>query len=208
MSSFSNYLVLGLCLLATGCGFHPVYATSPATQQNVAGVRIEEVSGERRMAQLFKARLEDRLNPDGAVPAQPLYRLSVSLSSTEAAIGVARDGTVSRYNVYLDSNYLLIRNSDGKPFAKGKLRHVSSYNNPTSVYFSTYVAQQDAITRGIAELAELYQQRLSPYLGATGEPPPPSLLLTPELDTDLPVVPNSQPIGPVDMQRIFHENRT
>ena len=156
--------VLFIPLLAAACGFSPMYGAKTAEPgaKQVAGVAIDsEVVG--RPGQLFKADLEDKLNPGGSVPAQPEYRLKVTLTSSAGAIGVARDGTISRYNVYLDSTYKLY-DARGKELTQGSLRHVGSYNNLANRYFSTYVSEQDAIKRGITELAELYKQRLSPYL--------------------------------------------
>jgi len=119
-----------------------------------------------RTGQQLKADLEDRLNPSGAVPATPAYRLNVTFNSSVTPIGVARDGTVSRYNIYLTSKYVLYRNSDGKKITSGEVDYVDSYNNLTNAYFSTYISQEDATSRGITELSELYKQRLAAYLKA------------------------------------------
>lgn len=140
-------------------------AKKGAPEASIAGVQVAGIQAEdRRLSQQLRADLEDKLNPSGAVPAHPSYSLSLTLKSSAAAIGVARDGTVSRYNVYLDSEYILTRLADNKEMTKGNLRHVSSYNNLSNQYFSTYVAEQDALKRGLTELSELYRQRLSPFL--------------------------------------------
>ena len=159
-------LVIGAwCLVLSACGFQPMYgAKGSAPEASIAGVKIEASGQDRRMGQQLKFDLEDKLNPAGAVPALPAYRLSVSLESSVGGIGVARDGTVSRYNVYLTSQYALYRTGESKPVTTGSLQHVSSYNNLVNQYYSTYISEQDAIRRGITELAELYRQRLSPYL--------------------------------------------
>lgn len=156
---------LNSVLLLTACGFKPMYgAKKGAPEASIAGVEVAQITGERRLTQQLKADLEDRLNPAGAVPAKPTYKLTLNLRSTASPIGVARDGTVSRYNVYLDSDYTLVRLADSKEMTKGSLRHVSSYNNLVNQYYSTYVSEQDALTRGVTELSELYRQRLSPFL--------------------------------------------
>lgn len=160
-------LACGFGFLASGCGFQPLYGKREAAENNplLAGVRIESVSAQNaRMAQMLRINLEDRLNPGGIVPANAPYRLEVSLGYNEAAIGTARDGTVSRYNVYLNSNYSLYRIADGKKIASGSLYNVSGYNNITNQYYATYVAGEDAVRRGIVELAALYRHRLGSYL--------------------------------------------
>jgi LPS-assembly lipoprotein len=167
MSWRNKLLVLLLPSLLGGCGFKPLYnskAGESDRSQVFAGVKIDHIAGEGRMEQQFRINLEDRLNPRGRVPADPAYHLATTLTSQSVAIGVARDGTVSRYNVYLDSDYALYRTADEKKIAAGHVRHVSSYNNLTNAYFSTYISEQDAIKRGVEELAEIYRDRLSTYL--------------------------------------------
>lgn len=136
----------------------------------LGGIKIDPVSG--RPGQLFTMELEDQLNPGGKVPQSPRWQLTASLTLREAGIGVARDGTVSRYNVYLDSNYQLYRVADNQLMTSGSLRHVSSYNNILNEYYSTYVAQEDAYKRGVTELAQLFRQRLGSYLTQNGGNPP------------------------------------
>lgn len=155
----SYWLLIAGCWLLAGCGFQPVYGNkSTSGAATLAGVQVTSIEG--RMGQQFRADLEDRLNPGGILPAKPQYRLDVTLKTSLAGIGVARDGTISRYNVYLDSTYELYRSEDGQKITSGTLRHASSYNNLTNAYFSTYIAEEDALKRGITELAELYRQRL------------------------------------------------
>ncbi|MDE3060084.1 MAG: hypothetical protein KGJ06_03650 [Pseudomonadota bacterium] len=165
------FLVTGHLALATltACGFHPLYAqregeNTPAMDM-LASVRIEAGGGPTlgRLSQEFKQDLEDRVNPGGSIAAAKAYRLEVLLNSTTSAIGVSRDGTVSRYNVYLSSQYKLYRLADNKLMTIGALNHVSSYNNIINAYFSTYVSEEDATRRGVQELAELYRQRLAAY---------------------------------------------
>lgn len=130
-----------------------------------AGVLVE--TSKDSLGQQLQANLEDQLNP-GGVPAQPLYSLSVQVASGTGGIGVARDGTISRYNVALDSSYVLTRLSDRKIIQTGNIRHVSSFNNQVNQYYSTYIAEKDAMKRGLTELAELYRQRLGVLLLKNG----------------------------------------
>jgi len=161
-----------LPILLVGCGFQPLYGKNKpdAGQAMLGGIQVEPVSG--RPGQLFTIELEDQLNPGGVVPSHPRWRLATSLTLREVGIGVARDGTVSRYNVYLDSNYQLYRVADNQLMTSGNLRHVSSYNNILNEYYSTYVAQEDAYKRGVTELAQLFRQRLGSYLTQNGGNPP------------------------------------
>jgi LPS-assembly lipoprotein len=160
-----------LALLLCGCGFQPLYARKPASEgksQMMAGVKIDPIEG--RAGQIFRSSLEDRLNPAGT--SKPAYRLNVALHTLSTPIGVARDGTVSRYNVHLTSRYVLTRIADDKVIASDDISYIDSYNNLTPAYYSTYVSEQDSIKRGLIELSELYRQRLAVYLDA-GAPPQP-----------------------------------
>lgn len=165
MWSYSKYLIPALCLLLSACGFEPLYAKKDThdVSKVFAGVKVDFVDSGHPGQQL-RAKLEDSLNPDGALPVNPAYRLTVTFTSSAVPIGVARDGTVSRYNVYSNSHYILYRNSDNKAITSGDVSYVNSYNNLTNEYFSTYVSSEDAVTRNIDQLGELYRQRLTAYL--------------------------------------------
>jgi hypothetical protein len=157
-------LIMGLL---TACGFHSVYGqhvndkTGDTDSVMLASVKIDTIPG--RLGQEFKQDLEDVINPGDSISATPAYRLSVALASSESAIGVSRDGTVSRYNVYINSTYTLTRISDGQQVTAGAINQVSSYDNLINDYFSTYVADADATKRGVMELAEMYRTRLVAY---------------------------------------------
>jgi LPS-assembly lipoprotein len=187
MSLRNSVIVILIPLLLAGCGFTPLYAKkSPEENSKLfAGVKVETIPG--RPGQILKIGLEDKLNANGVVPPSPAFRLTVTLVQSETPIGVSSDGTVSRYNVYLNSSYVLRRTSDDKEVTSGNINYVSSYNNLTNAYFSTYVSKGDAIKRGLGEVTELYRQRLATYLDAGApiqqhapEPPPsPATFLPP-----------------------------
>lgn len=175
-----------LPLFISSCGFQPVYGTKKGAGNHseiFAGVLVDPIPG--RDGQQLHAELEDALNPDGRIPNKPSYRLRVGLAINEVAIGFARDATVSRFNLYFDSNYTLIRLTDGKPVTQGKIQHIGSYNNAANAYFSTYISRDDGIKRGISELSQLYRMRLGAYL-ASGAPEQ----YDPEIKEEIERVPN------------------
>jgi len=163
-----------LLLALTACGFQPVYSKSSTACANspvLAGVTIYAADGESRnvitgsaapttVARQFTENLEDLLDPaSGNKPKT--YRLEVDISQTITALGIARDGTAARYNLTINSGYRLKRISDGKLIDSSSVSVVTSYSNPSNKYFSTYISEQDARKRGVAELAELYRMRLA-----------------------------------------------
>lgn len=165
MSWQSKAALFFLPLWLAGCGFQPLYGkhnTSAPDSKLLAGVKIDTIPGQLGM--IFKNQLEDKLNPSGGMPAKPAYRLAVRMDHINVPISVARDGTVSRYNINFNSDYVLYRTADDKPVTSGSLSYITSYNNLTNVYFSTYVSEQDALKRGTTQLAELYRERLATYL--------------------------------------------
>lgn len=161
----SQIRVLALLLLTASCGFKPVHGTNSNLPDNspiTTGITISTTATTTNdnktnsMARQFSYNLEDILPSN----TNPSYRLEVTLTESIAALGVARDGTASRYNLNINSTYSLIRIADNKQVDNGTISNVTSYNNPSNQYFSTFVSEQDARKRGIKELAELYRQRL------------------------------------------------
>lgn len=160
--------------MLSACGFKPVYGTAsglPAESPVRDGIKIYatasgttpssvntsiDSSSSAAMSRQFVNNLEDLVGPS----ASPTYKLEVVMVQSSVGIGVARDGTASRYNLVIDSSYKLSRLTDGKLVDSGTISNVTSYNNPNNQYFSTYISEQDARKRGISELAELYRHRL------------------------------------------------
>jgi LPS-assembly lipoprotein len=171
MSLRSKLVVLCALLALTACGFQPVYGKKSA--QQAASFPDVDVALNSRIKEDrdFQFALQSRLNPDGRAATTAIYRLEPQLIISETAIDVARDGTVSRYNLSLDSAYALYRIRDNALMAKGNIRQVSSYSNLVGAYYSTYIAKEDAIKRGLVELSEMYRQRLTPLLSSPDPQP-------------------------------------
>jgi len=186
--SFPSLLfTIAYCLAISACGFQPVYGTSSPISANsplMAGVQISAVDGgsiassanltttiPTKVSRDFKENLEDLLNPITRGKGAE-YSLDVSISQSTSSIGISRDGTASRYNLNISSSYKLTRLSDNKVIDTGTISNITSYNNPSNQYFSTYISEQDARKRGVLELAALYRQRLS-VLTENSTPPAP-----------------------------------
>lgn len=203
MSLRTKIFPLIMLMLLTACGFQPVYGTAsqlPADSPLREGVKISasasgvvnttgdtstnlDSSANKSMERQFTNNLSDML-PDSKSPA---YELQVSIVQSSVGLGVARDGTASRYNFVLNSTYNLVRLSDGQILDNGSLSNVTSYNNPNNQYFSTYISEQDARKRGIKELAESYRMRLISYIKKQ-QPAPLPLSTPPAPDETCPKV--------------------
>ncbi len=190
-----------VCLLLSSCGFHAVYSKESTTAgqsvlragiqiaANAAGrassennITIDDSAGKFLVRQ-FTNKLEDVVGASDA----PTYKLEVQLAQSISGVGVARDGTATRYNLSIASNYRLIRLSDNKVVDRGAISNVTSYNNPNNKYFSTYVSEQDARSHGINEIVEIYRQRLLAFSEKL-YPPTPSLSTPPVVDETCPKV--------------------
>lgn len=162
-------LALIALLALAACGFQPVHGrpggAHAGTTAALAAIAIEAPPG--RLGELLKAEIEDRINPDRS-PAQPAYKLLVGVNSTYVPTVISKTGIAQRYDIQIDSDYQLIRLSDNAQIASGKLRRNASYTISQADY-ATYVTRQDAIRRGMIELAEAYMLKLSGFM-ATQQP--------------------------------------
>lgn len=172
MSWRNNLAALLLPWLLSACGFTPLYSQTDAKSaasghsalRELAGIEIQVQQTNGRIGQQLRSDLEDRLNPGKIVVSDPKYRLVTYVNLGEAPIAVSRDGTISRFNLFLNSPFSLYNRKTGRVVYQSTVTRASSYNVQTNAYFSTYVARDDAIRRGITELAEQYRQRLAAYL--------------------------------------------
>ncbi len=161
----SGHLVIGLSFLVllSACGFQSMYGTQSSSAEALnSGFIIEAPT--TPIGRQLKEALEDKMNVNNNDAATAKYRLVAGITATNSGVGVARDGTASRYNITLDSLYQLIRISDKKLIFSGNIRHLASYNNQTNNYFSTFISERDATNRGINELGEMYRQRIAALL--------------------------------------------
>lgn len=144
-------------------------ATRAENASIVQGNVIVAPIGGGRFGQVLRAALQDRLNPQGTVKSKPDYTLAVNLSRTLVPSIVRSDGTILRYNVKFDTDFILTpSNTKEKPFT-GTIRRTSSYNVVPNANFATYEAEDNLNERLLKELAEDYVLRLSGYL--TGKQP-------------------------------------
>ena len=161
--------VLVVSLLLGGCGFEPLHkpisydAKSP--DQALAQVQIRPVEG--RIGQQLHNMLLDRLNPSGQ-PLAPKYYLQIGLSKTVTDLGIREDETATRANLTLTAFYRLLSAEDNQVVFTGESFSVNSYNILSlNVYYATTVAEEDAIRRGLREISDDIEIRLSTYFVTT-----------------------------------------
>ena len=154
-------LLVPLLLLLPACGFQPVYEQKPQaldTQDLLTLIEIE--APKSRQGDELKAALEDGFYQSLHAKPAPRYRLVTALAIDSQPFIIDTDGISSRYELTIRSNYRLLRIADRKPLKRGRLIRRVSYNVDDQDDYSTFIAQRDAISRGIQGLADDYRLRL------------------------------------------------
>lgn len=144
-------------LLLTACGFTPLYKKEAVTEPMAAFLAAIDVSSaQNRVDQQIRIALEDRLQGEGA---EKFYTLNFTHTEQPIPIGIESDGTISRWNLFVETSYTLTRKADHKELDKGLVRVITSYNVITAD-FATYMAERDALKRAATESAEEIRSRL------------------------------------------------
>jgi LPS-assembly lipoprotein len=138
---------LSLCLLLSGCGFHPLYSGNPAEQQ---GFDLH-IKGEGYSTYKLRRELEKNL---AYVPKfdEATYRLDVTVTETRQAVVFARDASVTRNQETLLANYSV--SQGGKTLLTSTASVVTSYPLTPSAEYVTRVAEGAASRRSAIALAE------------------------------------------------------
>jgi LPS-assembly lipoprotein len=161
--------LVALCFLAA-CGFEPLYgahqyASAGGGNSPLSAISIDPIPS--MLGQQLKAELEDRFNPTGA-SVRSQYGLAVEIKPTKIPTVIEPDGTISRYNLQLDSSYRLYRKSDNAEMKTGKVTRTTSYNL-SNADFSDFIAGNDALHQALVELSEDYRMRLAAYFLSEGK---------------------------------------
>jgi hypothetical protein len=156
-------VLLILSLLTSGCGFEPVYSKRTTGKSSTALSQVKVMPVPGRLGQLFVAALEDKLNPN-ASNATIRYELKPNISVQMVPISIAADGTASRFRVLYQTNYTIYDREVGKQIHTDRIQRSGSYEVLIEADYSTYVAEQDALSRGIDELSQDYLLRVAAFL--------------------------------------------
>jgi LPS-assembly lipoprotein len=148
-----TYLLIGVFLIATGCGFRPLYGertTSASTVDAMALVDIAKVRN--RYGQIMRNYLLDSITPMGQ-PDSPRYRLQLNIETQKEALAIEQDETVERYNFSLIAKYKLIDLTTSTTVFRARSQSIAAYNVVRSDY-ATLVAEQDAADRVAREVSD------------------------------------------------------
>lgn len=177
-------LAVALLLPLTGCGLHPLYATSSSDSEEVegegesegsvdqsvardlAGVSVDPIADRR--GQLLRNRLSAMLEQGGNDVANK-YRLNVTLSETQQSLAIRTTGFATRSNMRMTAVYQLYDNTTGQPVVGGSVVAITSYNLLDDD-FSTLTAINDARARVVDRLAFDLRNRLAVYFASQPAP--------------------------------------
>lgn len=159
---------IGLVLLfaLSACGFQAIYGQSDDTSIEIGTYLASttvSASASGELGHRLQISIEDRLNPTASKSLYgKAFNLEVRVSAPRIPVGIDRTGEISRYDVTLQSQYVLTDAETMDVLDKGMItRRVSFFN--TDEKFASYAAEQDAVDRGIKELGEDYKVRLAAF---------------------------------------------
>ena len=152
------------CLLATACGFHPLYETHNGGRTvdtqlaNVNVLSIADAEGQEMHNQIL-----DMMPP--AVVA-PRYQLRINLGESILGVSIARDATVTRQQLRINLHAELFDSKTQKIVWKSDMAATSGYNVLAS-QLSNLIGEEDARKRNIDDLSQRVIDQLSLYFERT-----------------------------------------
>ncbi len=156
-------------LALSGCGFQPMYARTESTPVSLADrmatIRIAPLPD--HIGQQMHNLLRDRLNPRGQ-PREPAYLLKLSLSESRHELGVRKDETATRANLFVSASFSLREMKSKRVVLSGSTTSVNSYNILTGQFATTF-SENDARKRALRELSDTIRTRLGIYFSKIAE---------------------------------------
>ncbi|HEY6917431.1 MAG TPA: LPS assembly lipoprotein LptE [Allosphingosinicella sp.] len=157
--------LLALALLLSGCGLRPLYSgggRGPVAQA-LGQVEVAPIPG--RAGWLVRTALEDRLNGSGKKDAR--YRLQVTLDDEITGLGIRGDNAVTRERRSLRARYQLVDAQRGTVLLDATAGSDAGIDVVSSEY-ATVAAEETALERLSAEVADQIVARIGLYAARTG----------------------------------------
>ena len=151
-----------LALLLGACGFQPLYGEHGGgeTVAAMGGIAISPIPD--RIGSVIRNRLLDRMTPKGE-PGEPRYVLDITLKARREGIGVQRDASVSRVNLWVTADFrLLDRQASRAPVLVGSTTSIAAFNVLRADY-ANVVAERDAEDRVAGEIGDDIVRRVGVF---------------------------------------------
>ncbi len=160
-----------LGLGASGCGFHPLYATAEYGGSNVgeAMKTIQIATIPSRTGQRLRNELIFGASGGAGEPASPVYRLDVALRESVRNTLVLTNGAPTGQVIELDAEFRLVRIKSNETVFKGYSSSQASYDlygvtGTTGSSYGDTRAAIDAENRAARSLADTLKTRVAAYL--------------------------------------------
>lgn len=131
--------------------------------EDLSRIKISTISD--RIGQILRNRLLVLLTPKG-VPAQPLYKLDVTLNETKSEISLRKDATSRRTQITIIALYTLKDLSSQKVLLSGNVEETSGYSIGSQSDFASLpsiVSEKDTRERLIEEIAQELKIKLAAH---------------------------------------------
>ena len=170
MSRLRPLLLLLLAAAAlAACGFQPLYGQRQSGRVSADLAQIDVAPIADRIGQQLRNELLVRINPNGS-PEAPRYRLQVELREEPQGLLVERDDLITRVNLRLFAEFVLISLEDKAQLLRGRARSMTAYNI-TGQQYANLVAEQDAKRRAALAVADQITDRLAAHFSLAHERP-------------------------------------
>jgi LPS-assembly lipoprotein len=153
-------LLLAAAALAA-CGFQPLYGQRQSGRVSADLARVDVAPIPDRIGQQLRNELLVRINPTGS-PDAPRYRLQVELREEPQGLLVERDDVITRVNLRLHAEFVLVNLEDQSQLVRGRVRSMAAYNI-TGQQYANLVAEQDAKRRAALAVADQIAARLAAH---------------------------------------------
>jgi LPS-assembly lipoprotein len=160
-------IALAVGLVATSCGFHPLYAPSGTTNAQLSQIFVAVIPN--RDGQLLRQSLQEHL--DGSEETEKRYILTVSYSLQAAVEGVQADSSITRTR-YIGTAQWVLKTPGllGKTITSGFAQSLDGVNAINSQFLYGDL-QSDAIYRRLSDaLANRISEELAAYFRSHGTP--------------------------------------
>lgn len=174
MSLFNQFIgIISIfsCFTLTGCGFQPLYGPASMAETDKLGhIKIARI--DNREGQILRNHLLDVLNPYGE-PAQPLYRLNVSLKVSETGFSFRKDSTPSRTIMTSKASFSLLDLSSNKVIYKDLAEATTSFGigaHADQAVFPAVTSMKKETERAMGLLAQEIKLQLATFLASAQQP--------------------------------------
>jgi LPS-assembly lipoprotein len=169
-SRISAAVAVILALLAGACGFQPLHGPrgdrGGSVLSDLAYVRIAEADD--RNSQIVRNRLIELFGVAG-LRVSPVYELRIKIDESREGVGFQRDDTVTRFNLRLAADFILIDQRAGIKVMDGRTRSIAAYNVVRSDY-ANLIAQRDARRRAALAIAEDIRDQTAVFFARMRQP--------------------------------------